>query len=235
MKAAWLLAFLGPVAVVLVLRALFLLGTDDHVAWFLTKLVLATAGGCIGGAMGARKSARRGRCRNLRLLSRQAVVRGARYGPLAALSGMGSINIGNHASSHPIHWPLVLIPVTLGWILGYLHGLGGSFLSQPEQRFAEAVEHWRAGRHSDARKALRRYLACSVKDPEREYRVGLAERFLEEENASLEMVTELEAASAPGGRGTEMEAALAPAGKGTEPESAAAPLSAERAGRAHQT
>lgn len=86
--------------------------------------------------------------------------------------------------------------------------------------FALAVFRLRRGDREGARKAIREYLKTSEQDPLCETRRPIAERFLQDESATLDIPVELEAAAPPEGRGTEPEGASPPAGRGTELEGA---------------
>ncbi len=183
--------------------------------WLLVRYVGGAIAGAAAAALGGAASARRGRGRALRLRPTEAMVRGAKAGWIVTFSTMFISGAGN--------WPFAVLAVALAAIAGYSKGVSGEFLSRAEQDYADAVEYARAGRQEDARLALRAYLERPDEDPECPHRIPLAQRFLEDDTASLEMVTELEAAAAPAGRGTEPEAAAAPAGRGTEPEGAGEP------------
>lgn len=97
-------------------------------------------------------------------------------------------------------------------------------LGSPGYYFLVALHRLGKGDREGAREAIRLYLARCEKDPEAATRRPIAERFLQDENATLDVPTELEAAAPPAGTGTELEGASAPAGRGTEPEHAAGPV-----------
>ena len=219
---SWVWVALGVIALSLIIRGAFRIDSGGMLGWMLVRCVTVVFTATIGAAVGARVSARRGKCRTLRMLPHEAMVRAARQAWMPAMGAMSVMVDG---------WLGALLSALGGSFHGYLSGVRAEFLSSPEQIFLTALEHARAGRQEEARVALRVDLESPGDDPDCPHRIPLARRFLEDHTASLEMVTELEAAAAPAGRGIEPEAAAAPAGKGTEPESAATPHQAERAGR----
>ena len=189
--------------------ALFAAGTlAQHlsIGAVIPQALAVAAAGAIGGALGGACNWRRGSCGVLRMFRREAAVRGALYGALAGLL-WSAVYLRAFGP-----WLSVVVTVAVG----FCSGVTAEFLQPPERRFAEAVKQWRGGRRSKAVKAIEAYLKCADEDPRREVRVPLAEQFLRDERASLEMVSELVAAPAPPGRGTEPEAAAPPAGRGTE-------------------
>jgi hypothetical protein len=118
---------------------------------------------------------------------------------------------------------MLFVGAVVGTLSGLLTGLTAGYLKKAEATYADAVRLLEQGDRKGARQAIRQYVKLAGEDPERELRLPVAERFLQDEGASLDVPAELEAAPAPGGRGTEPEAAPAPAGRGTEPLAAAEP------------
>ena len=184
---------------------------------FRAGLLLASS--ALAGAIGGLAGAGSGPCRALRLSRRASATRGALGGVLSSL-------VMAMLGANSDRWLMCAFVVVVGVLSGYFTAKAGGFLSPPELSFAAAIEHAREGRHDDAREALREYLEDPTADREHAFRAPLARRYLAGKTTSLEMVTELEAAAAPAGKGTEPEAASAPAGKGTEPEAGTAVVDA---------
>jgi hypothetical protein len=95
-----------------------------------------------------------------------------------------------------------------------------NYWAQATCAYALATVRLRRADREGAKKAIRRYLTVANQDPLGETRRPIAERFLQDESATLDVPVELEAAASPEGRGTEPEAASSPAGRGTELEGA---------------
>ncbi len=175
------------------------------------------------GALGAALAARMGRWRGIGILPAEAVSRVAEGAilPMAAVVWLtrDMATVGNR--------PLI---AAIGVLCAFAWGAFGRFVSTPERHYLRALVRWRAGDRAAARAAVQQYLRTAEHDPRRAERLSLAERFLEDEGASLEPTAELVAATAPAGRGTEPEAAVTPAGRGTEPEAAEQEPAADTAG-----
>lgn len=167
----------------------------------------AVAGG-LGGALGVRLAWFRG----LRLSPR----RGSRQGAFLA-----AIFVALYPVSPVLRYPddgafLMYFAVVLGFLVGLVSpGANPAMLA-----FAQAHRRLRKGNVEGARDAIREYVDHLEMDPDGEIRGPIAQRFLHEEGASLDVPVELEAAAPPEGRGTEPEAAASPAGRGTELEGA---------------
>lgn len=180
------------------------------VALTLALLIVASASGCAMGALMGFTIARSSTGRALRMHWREVASRGVLTG---ATAGWGSVWICSLETGPEAF----VLAAGAGAIGTFLHiALFRQVLSDAEQAFARAVEYIRKGDRDRARKALETYVACAKDDPVREARLPAAERFLAGEADTLVVATELEASSAPAGRGTEVTAAQAPAGRGTE-------------------
>ncbi len=220
-RARWVVAALC-LALFLGLLWLSAGGQATRFGWVCLGLVVTSLTGAATGAACGAERARSARYRELGVFPREAALRGARAGITV---GWGTAWLLARTPG----WSALFIYAGVGIISGLLQlwMLGeGHFLRDPEEHFGQACDHWRAGDTEAARQAIREYLQCADSDPGRAYRVPLAQRFLEDETASLEVATELAAAALPAGKGIEPEAACAPTGRGTEPEAAAEALPA---------
>lgn len=132
---------------------------------------------------------------------------------VVAIAAMGAaMKATNMLDGAPLLTPSRMVLFTIAGIaVGVVN-----YWAQATCAYALATVRLRRGDREGAKKSISRYLGLAREDPLREVRRPIAERFLQDESATLDVPVELEAAAPPEGRGTEPEGASPPAGRGTE-------------------
>lgn len=163
-------------------------------------------------------ASRRAECRPLHLFRRDLALRSVlKSGDLGIWLFVPMMTRSGDASD-------LLWAVFVGTSFGLISLREKPALSKAERHYGRALLCLRKGDQEGARRQAKLYIEHAEDDPERKLRRPAAEAFLRGETDTLDvMATELEATSAPAGRGTEVSAAERPEGTGTELESVEGP------------